>query len=124
MGTERVLIDDSKKIGKKEPMVLVIGHKFKLEVWETIIKMMAVGEVASFQVKKDLVYSYPFVSKTLRELGQDTSTIKHSCTMTLHTEGIGYQDLDELISKPCDLEFIIGKYLHIVFFTCYILYQG
>lgn len=104
-----MLIDDSKKIGKKEPMVLVIGHKFKLEVWESIIKMMAVKEVASFRVKKELVYSYPFVSKTLRELGQDASKIKHSCTMTLHTEGIGYADLDELISKPCDLEFIIGE---------------
>ncbi|XP_049873181.1 AH receptor-interacting protein isoform X2 [Pectinophora gossypiella] len=88
-------------------MVLVIGHKFKLEVWETIIKMMAVGEVASFTVKKELVYSYPFVSKTLRELGQDPSKIKHSCTMTLQTEGIGYSDLDELISNPTDLEFII-----------------
>lgn len=54
LGKERVLIDDSKKIGKKEPMVLVIGHKFKLEVWETIVKMMAVGEVASFQVKKEV----------------------------------------------------------------------
>lgn len=29
--------------------------------------------------------------------------------MTLQTEGIGYDDLDELISNPCDLEFIIGK---------------
>ncbi|XP_053610021.1 aryl-hydrocarbon-interacting protein-like 1 [Plodia interpunctella] len=107
IGTERILVDDSKKIGKKEPMVLVIGHKFKLEVWETIVKMMAVGEVASFLVKKELVYSYPFVSKTLRDLGKETHTIKHSCTMTLHTEGIGYPDLDELISNPCDLEFII-----------------
>lgn len=35
-------------------MVLVIGHKFKLEVWETIVKMMAVGEVASFQIKKEV----------------------------------------------------------------------
>lgn len=30
------------------------------------------------------------------------------CTATLHTEGIGYPDLDELIRKPSDLEFIIG----------------
>lgn len=30
--------------------------------------------------------------------------------MTLHTEGIGYPDLDDLINNPCDLEFIIGKY--------------
>lgn len=49
-----MLLDDSKKIGKREPMVLVIGHKFKLDVWEEIVKMMAVGEVASFQVKKEV----------------------------------------------------------------------
>lgn len=104
---ERVLIDDSRKIGQKEPMVLVIGHKFKLEVWEQIVKMMAVGEVASFKVKKELTLSYPFISKTLRELGQEGPTIKHSCTMTLQTEGIGYKDLDLLIRNPCDLEFII-----------------
>lgn len=54
LGKERVLLDDSKKIGKKEPMILVIGHKFKLEIWESIIKLMAVGEVASFRVKKDV----------------------------------------------------------------------
>ncbi|CAH0751598.1 unnamed protein product [Diatraea saccharalis] len=88
-------------------MVLIIGHKFKLEVWETIVKKMTVGEVASFKVPKELVFSYPFVSKTLRELGKDVKTIKHSCTMTLQTEGIGYTDLDDLIRNPCDLEFII-----------------
>lgn len=107
LGQERVLIDDSRKIGKKEPMVLVLGHKFKLEVWETVVKMMAIGEVSSFVVKKELVYAYPFVSKTLRELGQSQQKVKHTCTMTLHTEGIGYKDLDEIITKPCDLEFII-----------------
>ncbi|CAH0585568.1 unnamed protein product [Chrysodeixis includens] len=107
LGDERVLLDDSRKIGKKEPMVLVIGHKFKLEVWETIVKMMAVGEVSSFQCKKEVVFSYPYISKTLRELGQDSHKIKHSCTMTLHTEGLGFKDLDELMKNPCDLEFII-----------------
>ncbi|KAH9627913.1 hypothetical protein HF086_015357 [Spodoptera exigua] len=107
LGKERVLLDDSKKIGKKEPMVLVIGHKFKLEVWETIVKMMAVGEVSSFKVQKELVFSYPFISKTLRELGQEQHKIKHSCTMTLHTEGLGHPDLDDLMKNPCDLEFII-----------------
>jgi hypothetical protein len=35
-------------------MVLVIGHKFKLDVWESIVKMMAVGEVSSFEVKKEV----------------------------------------------------------------------
>jgi hypothetical protein len=53
----------------------------------------------------------------LRELGQEAKLKKHTCTMTLHTEGIGYPDLDDLISKPCDLEFIIGnhsQYLHLL----------
>lgn len=35
-------------------MVLIIGHKFKLEVWEQIVKKMAVDEVASFKVKKEV----------------------------------------------------------------------
>lgn len=30
--------------------------------------------------------------------------------MTLQNEGIGYKDLDELLSKPSDLEFIIELY--------------
>lgn len=32
---------------------------------------------------------------------------RHCCGMTLQNEGIGYKDLDELLSKPSDLEFII-----------------
>lgn len=48
------------------------------------------------------------MSKTLRELGQEQKR-KHTCTMTLHTEGIGYADLDDVINNPCDLEFIIGN---------------
>lgn len=57
------------------------------------------------------MFSYPFVSKTLRELGMHKHEIRHTCTASLHTEGIGYPDLDELIKNPCDLEFIIGKHL-------------
>lgn len=35
--------------------MLVLGHKFKLEVWETVVKMMAIGEVSSFVVKKEVM---------------------------------------------------------------------
>lgn len=31
--------------------------------------------------------------------------------MTIQNEGIGYKDLDALFAKPCDLEFIIGKFV-------------
>ena len=41
-------IDDSRKF--TQPMELLIGKQFKLEVWESIIKTMAVKEVAEFHV--------------------------------------------------------------------------
>lgn len=44
------IIDDSRKMGK--PMELVIGKKFKLEVWETIVRAMAIGEVSLFKIDK------------------------------------------------------------------------
>lgn len=51
-------------------MVLVIGHKFKLEVWENIVKLMAVGEVASFRVKKEVRISFflPITISVLQDL--------------------------------------------------------
>ena len=42
------VLDDSRTWDK--PMELILGKKFKLEVWETCLQTMAVGEVASFQV--------------------------------------------------------------------------
>lgn len=35
-----------------KPMELVLGKKFKLEIWETIVQAMAVGEVAKFTVDR------------------------------------------------------------------------
>lgn len=60
-----------------------------------------------------LVAAYPFVSKTLREVGKPASEKRnrHCCGVTLQNEGIGYDDLNELIRNPQDLEFTIGKLL-------------
>ncbi|KOX68421.1 AH receptor-interacting protein [Melipona quadrifasciata] len=106
-GPEKTVIDDSKTMGN--PMELVLGKKFKLEVWEVIVQKMALNEVACFRVDKSLVTSYPFVSKTLREVGKPQSEKRshHCCGVTLQNEGIGYNDLDELIKYPQDLEFTI-----------------
>lgn len=35
-------------------MELVLGKKFKFEVWETVVQMMALNEVASFTVDKSV----------------------------------------------------------------------
>lgn len=52
------IIDDSRKM--KEPMQLVIGLKFKLEVWEVIVQKMSVNEVARFTVDKSVSCSSKF----------------------------------------------------------------
>lgn len=46
------VIDDSRKINK--PLELVLGKKFKLEVWEVIVQKMALHEVARFTVDKSV----------------------------------------------------------------------
>ena len=45
---EKEVTDDSKK--DKKPLELIIGKKFKLEVWEKCIKTMKLEEVSSFTV--------------------------------------------------------------------------
>ncbi|XP_076233474.1 aryl-hydrocarbon-interacting protein-like 1 [Calliopsis andreniformis] len=104
---DKTVIDDSRTMGN--PMELVLGKKFKLEVWEIIVQKMALNEVACFRIYKSLVTAYPFVSKTLREVGKPQSEKRahHCCGVTLQNEGIGYEDLNELIKYPQDLEFTI-----------------
>uniref|UniRef100_A0A5F9DGP8 peptidylprolyl isomerase n=1 Tax=Oryctolagus cuniculus TaxID=9986 RepID=A0A5F9DGP8_RABIT len=43
---EGTVLDDSRARGK--PMELIIGKKFKLPVWETIVRSMREGETAQF----------------------------------------------------------------------------
>lgn len=43
---EGTVLDDSRVRGK--PMELIIGKKFKLPVWETIVCTMREGEIAQF----------------------------------------------------------------------------
>ncbi|XP_033213716.1 aryl-hydrocarbon-interacting protein-like 1 [Belonocnema kinseyi] len=103
----KTVIDDSREMGNS--MELVLGKKFKLEVWEAIVQKMALNEVATFKVHKSLVSPYPFVSKTLREVGKPQTEKRnhHCCGVTLQNEGIGYDDLNDLIKNPQDLEFTI-----------------
>lgn len=56
------MLDDSRVRGK--PMELIIGKKFKLPVWETIVRTMREGEIAQFccDVKVPDVPPRPVVS--------------------------------------------------------------
>ncbi|XP_053207595.1 AH receptor-interacting protein-like [Panonychus citri] len=112
---EEKIIDDSRKLGK--PMELLIGKKFKLEIWESLVKTMRIGEVARFHCRAATVLNYPFVSKQFRKFASnsgnqrendhgDHSHESHCCGMALQ-KSIGHDDLDELIKSPSDLDFII-----------------
>nr|CAG4651991.1 EOG090X09NR [Triops cancriformis] len=100
-----IVVDDSHKMG--QPMELLLGKQFKLEVWESLVKTMAVGEVSTFHVDKSLVMPYPIVAKTLRDAHRKVGhQHKHCCGfMSLQEGGLGYPDLEQLLKNPEDLEF-------------------
>lgn len=58
---EGSVIDDSRTRGK--PMELIVGKKFKLPVWETIVCTMREGEIAQFlcDIKVTVLGSVAFV---------------------------------------------------------------
>lgn len=90
-------------------MELIIGKQFKLVAWEEMIKKMRIGEVAKVKLPKIVVVDYPFVSKCYRQFvkkanNEEVEEERHCCGMK---QSLGYRDLDELMEKPQDLEFII-----------------
>ncbi|XP_068111297.1 AH receptor-interacting protein isoform X1 [Hyperolius riggenbachi] len=107
---KRTVIDDSST--REKPMELIIGKKFKLPVWETIIQTMREGEVAEFLCNTPLVLDYPQVSRSLRRIaaGQDPRDGQRHCCggiAQLHDHTLGYQDLDALQKDPQPLIFVI-----------------
>lgn len=62
-----------------------------------------------FNICLQLVASYPFISKTLRDAGRTSiPSTSHCCTAQLQKNGTGYDDLNDLLAEPADLEFTIG----------------
>lgn len=106
----RTMIDDSSD--RDKPMELIIGKKFKLPVWETIIRSMREGEVAEFLCDMSHVVDYPQVSRSLRRIaaGEDPRDGQRHCCggiAQLHDHSLGYQDLDILQKDPQPLIFVI-----------------
>uniref|UniRef100_W5MIX5 peptidylprolyl isomerase n=1 Tax=Lepisosteus oculatus TaxID=7918 RepID=W5MIX5_LEPOC len=49
LSSDGTVLDDSRSMGGRcKPMELILGKKFKLAVWETIISTMREGEIAEF----------------------------------------------------------------------------
>ncbi|XP_039391999.1 AH receptor-interacting protein [Mauremys reevesii] len=109
-GEHRVL-DDSRARGK--PMELIIGKKFKLPVWETILSTMRDGEQAEFLCDTKHVVLYPLVAKSLRNIAAGKDPLegqRHCCGIAQMHEhhSLGYPDLDDLQQNPQPLIFAIN----------------
>ncbi|XP_077107266.1 AH receptor-interacting protein [Ranitomeya variabilis] len=107
---KRTQLDDSST--REKPMELIIGKKFKLPVWETIICSMKEGEVAEFLCDTPHVIEYPQVSRSLRRIaaGEDPRDGQRHCCggiAQLHDHSLGYSDLDVLQKDPQPLIFVI-----------------
>ncbi|PNI37186.1 AIPL1 isoform 1 [Pan troglodytes] len=78
---ERTVIDDSRQVG--QPMHIIIGNMFKLEVWEILLTSMRVHEVAEFWC--DTIVDAP--SDYQRETWNLSNHEKMKAVPVLHGEG-------------------------------------
>ncbi|XP_061899956.1 aryl-hydrocarbon-interacting protein-like 1 isoform X2 [Entelurus aequoreus] len=107
---ERTVIDDSRLAAR--PAELFVGKMFKMEVWETLLSSMRVGEVAEFWCDAVHTGLYPMVSKGMRMIAQGKDPLegqKHMCGMgnLFHYHSTGFPELDELMRTPQALIFIM-----------------
>uniref|UniRef100_A0A8C0GQN4 AIP/AIPL N-terminal FKBP-type PPIase domain-containing protein n=1 Tax=Chelonoidis abingdonii TaxID=106734 RepID=A0A8C0GQN4_CHEAB len=78
---ERTVIDDSRQAGI--PMEIIVGKLFKIEVWETLLTSMRIGEVAEFWC--DAIVDDP--SSYKRDTWAMNKEEKLSAVPVLHSEG-------------------------------------
>ncbi|KAJ8044243.1 AH receptor-interacting protein [Holothuria leucospilota] len=103
------VLDDS-RVGTGQPMELVTGKQFKLDVWEECLKTMRVQEVADFFVDRSHLTVFPAVMKTLRDVRKGGQAHNHKdshcCGLAkMNKEGLGYDDLDALVKSAEHLVF-------------------
>uniref|UniRef100_A0A1I7XU36 TPR_REGION domain-containing protein n=1 Tax=Heterorhabditis bacteriophora TaxID=37862 RepID=A0A1I7XU36_HETBA len=96
--------------GYGQPLELVFGKKFQLPIFETCLRSMLIDEISQFDIEASELYTYPMVSKKLRDIAKPhghnrEAHSSHMCAAAL-TSGTGYPALDPLLEQPRPLRFI------------------
>uniref|UniRef100_A0A4W6BR18 peptidylprolyl isomerase n=1 Tax=Lates calcarifer TaxID=8187 RepID=A0A4W6BR18_LATCA len=100
------VLDDSRTMGgQSKPMELILGKKFKLAVWESIIITMRQGEIAEFLCDTKVCDTGSLTSFS----STPWKVQRHCCGIAqIHSHhSLGHKDLDQLQASPQPLVFTI-----------------
>ncbi|CAL8071464.1 unnamed protein product [Orchesella dallaii] len=97
------VFDDTRNHPK--PMELILGKKFKIDIWEIVLQTMRKGELSRYEIPKELCLCYPMVSKVIREANHPGDGHRGGSCCGHLANGTGHPDLDKLVQKPRDLTF-------------------
>ncbi|OWK06302.1 hypothetical protein Celaphus_00012047 [Cervus elaphus hippelaphus] len=90
---ENTMLDDSPPCGK--PKELIIGKKFKLPLWETILHTMWEEEIAQFCCDVKHVVLYRLLAKSLHNIAASKDPLE-GITQMQERNSLGHADLDAL----------------------------
>lgn len=118
-GAQPIVIDDSRRMAKGEPVETIYGKQFKLPIWESCLSSMRKGEICRLTVRDDpishyICLNYVITSKCFRKYynveptngshdthGHESHSSSHNCSMSLRDSP--YKDLNDMISKPPEI---------------------
>lgn len=79
---ERTVVDDSRQAGR--PAEIFVGKMFKMEVWETLLTSMRIGEVAEFWCDATVSFVATFAQSSGKQKNTSINEINHSILISLY----------------------------------------
>lgn len=119
---EPIVLDDSRRMTKGQPVETIYGKQFKLPIWESCLSSMRKGEICRLTVRDDpithyICLNYVVTSKCFRKYyGVEPTnksdehlygghghcqTSSHNCSMSLRDSP--YKDLNDMIQNPPEI---------------------
>lgn len=118
--SEPIVVDDSRRMAKGQPVETIYGKQFKLPIWESCLSSMRKGEICRLTVRDDpithyICLNYVATSKCFRKhykveptrCGHDEHELNemngssHNCCMSIRNSP--YKDLNDMIQSPPEI---------------------